>query len=236
MRRKLLFVCVLFVCVLFCETSNCASESQYTSLHIGGLKNKWTPDSAVTYRTMSQSPMFKRFKLFLPEGTQKINLSAAVDQGNSLNFVFVARLGQPPTSTTIPSGTLNNNGFTVQQLEQTNCFGKNSSGYLRIAIDQSVAKTNQWLYVDILKTQGNIKNINSTTSVDPNIYRAWYNKTVWDSLGDPVQGVISLPTPTPISLPVPTPISTLVVDICVTKDQYDRILNGAVINWIIRYE
>jgi len=84
------------------------------------------------------------FKVYVPPGTSSVSLLCHVGQGDTVKYFTVARLGSPPVvdSTYTPSDTayasLPYSGFSLDQLRNGDCLGKNDAGYLFIANDSGV--------------------------------------------------------------------------------------------------
>ena len=205
--KKILIACLI---LLFSATAWAGySPDTFISLHQpGGMKANWQPDGRASYRTFAAAKL-SRFKLYIPAGASSANLLSHVNQGAGVKYGFIARLGQPPDLTTIPSDIsfLPSSGFSLVSLAKNDCLGQASGGYVMFVKDSGIASfpAGAWLYVDLHVIKGGIIDTSSTVRVDPAIYKAWYDKATWNAQGDPLHGVAgSLPTVTPVPVPTPT--------------------------------
>lgn len=155
------------------------------------------------------------FKVYVPPGTTGLNFTIMLSQ--PAEFIVAARLGVPPQndySIYAPSASeynaLPTRGFSIAQLKQGDCVGRNSSGLLNVAKDAETFVATEsdggWLYVMLMPKQGYVTNNSYSNTIHTESYLAWFRNVNWDTFDSP--GVIVSPTPTPIPTPTPMPTPT----------------------------
>lgn len=169
------------------------------------FKNSYT----LTFGPETEIPTFK---IFVPPGAKAVNLSVYLS-GQTSQYGFVARLGQPPEgdyggyfSCMSPDTfiTLNSAGTTQKNLLAGDCIGRNAAGIMTILnTGFSVENESQggWLYVATYRITGSvIRGPSGSIVVTTDTFVDWFRSAQWQSNGDPLEGVSAPVTVGPVSI------------------------------------